>query len=222
MSHRHPQAPTFVRPAKPVTFLDVRPAITGFPRNLSWGDYRQVPAPLARQQDAWTFAEGTPVSTVSVQVVDNQYRVAGLRAGVNLVSYQTWAVIGRQTPSLLQHEQGHYDITGLITRDFVRDVLNLAIDVSLANRRGLAGGPLRWATQEMMAKITAIKQESDRLTAKLQTLPGSTQDGLYDHLTKHGRDRHAQATWDRRLFNLIYVQWDASFKKTLHAAHVIH
>jgi hypothetical protein len=206
-----------------VTAADVSAAIGRFPRNLSWRDYQQVTASRAPPQDAWTVVEGNAISWGSPQVQNGQYRPVGVRLEIRLVSSDTWVVQGKQSPLLLKHEQGHYDICGLLHRDLVRKILNLAIDVSVAQRQGrLAGGPTRWVTKQFSDQVAAGTRELERLIGSLQTVAGSNRDGEYDRQTNHGKKIREQVLWDIRFMNLIYAQRDASFREALKHAGVIH
>jgi predicted secreted Zn-dependent protease len=92
---------------------------------------------------------------------------------------ESWVVNGRQSDALLHHEQGHYDIFGLMTRE-----LNQAL-VSIRARSGPAlQSGIRQVRADYQARI-------DRLMIQ------------YDNETVHGTDSAGQGRWDQRISESI-------------------
>src|SRR5260370_24057984 len=100
-----------------------------FSRNLTWNDFHPVANSLSPPAQAQTGARWSTTGW-SVRVANGEYRVHGARVNVSLNPHNTWAVPGARTSAaLLRHEQGHYDIAGLIARDLIRKILDLSLDV---------------------------------------------------------------------------------------------
>jgi hypothetical protein len=158
-----------------------------------------------------------------VHVVDNDYLVRGFRISVKPNHAAMWVVTAHRSPDLLKHEQGHYDITGLIGRDFARNVLSLAINIDVVGRMKDAGSTVasrqNWVTRLFGSAINDFWKEGEALAAILQTNPRTQQDGLYDVQTKHGTDINGQRQWSSRLRRLMTQ--NTSFRSTLRAEGVI-
>jgi hypothetical protein len=90
--------------------------------------------------------------------------------------------------AMLQHEQGHYDITGLLARDLFNDVKALIEPTPTVFR----------TPQELNVKIATLHSETQALEATLRgnydNPPGY--DGLYDEETKRGSDMVKQEEWN--------------------------
>jgi hypothetical protein len=89
---------------------------------------------------------------------------------------------------LLNHEQGHFDITALLVRDHYNAVLAL-----------IEPKPTIFKTQqELQYRLQDLQTETQALEATLRGnfSPGMEYDGLYDEETRHGRDMQKQAHWD--------------------------
>jgi hypothetical protein len=149
-------------------------SLTGLIRTLAWTDFprRQANAPAPGQT---ATAAGTRVSFstsgASMQSVPGahpaQFRLAdNMTVRVtferNRSFVMSW-VFGRpqqfQT-DMLNHEQGHYNITALVSRDFFVDLMLLKAQTFASNRAGLAA--VRQIQQRSLDKIRAIQQLYDR------------------------------------------------------------
>ncbi len=185
------------------TLAQIRAAMTGFPRPLTWNDFRPVPAPLdpphtAKIRSTWQMGPWRVGRT------GGKYQVQGVRVTVSFDPSLTWATpAARSDASLLVHEQGHYDITGLIARDLVRSVLNLEWDEAVvASLRGTGNSPQqhqRWVQQQFQNSINELSTHANRLLARLQTDPATGNDGIYDQQTNHGLNAAPQGEWTARL-----------------------
>src|SRR5215470_868208 len=174
------------------TLQEIQAAMSGFPRNLSWNDFPRVqnsPAPphQARTAARWATTGWT------VRVVNGEYRVHGARVNVSLDGSNMWAVPGARTSAaLLRHEQGHYDITGLIARDLIRKILDLSLDaVVIGAMQGAGNTPQQhqnFALARFQSYINTFMQEANDLSAKLQTNPVTRADGIYDVQTNHSQN----------------------------------
>jgi len=184
------------------TLREIQAAMSGFPRNLTWQDFRPVqnsPAPPAQAQTAARWS----TTGWSVRAVNGEYRVQGARVNVSMDRHNSWAVAGGTNAALLQHEQGHYDITGLIARDLIRKILDLSLDVVVIGAMQGAGNTphqqQNFAVQRFQSYINTYVQEANALGSKLQTDPTTGADGIYDVQTNHSQNTTGQAAWNARL-----------------------
>jgi len=185
------------------TLREIQAAMSGFPRNLTWGDFRSVQNSLVPPAQANTAAQWATTGW-SARVVNGEYRVHGARVNVSIDRHNSWAVPGARTSAaLLRHEQGHYDITGLIARDLIRKILDLSLDVVIIGAMQGAGNTPQqhqnFAVRRLQSSINTYVQEANALSAKLQTDPTTRADGIYDVQTNHGQNGNGQAAWNTRL-----------------------
>jgi hypothetical protein len=183
------------------TRQEVQAAMSGFPRALMWINFRQVtssPSPphQAQSSSSYTVAGGWRVSTV-----DGAFRVTALRITVTTNTAASWAVAAaRGNADLLRHEQGHYDITGLVARDLAIGIVDLSLDIDAVTAMADAGNTTadhqRYAQREFQRDIDDLGRQATTLLNRLQTNPMTRADGLYDRQTRHGRDKAAQLRRD--------------------------
>jgi hypothetical protein len=189
------------------TLREIQAAMNGFPRSLTWSNFRPVANSLSPPAQAQTGARWSTTGW-SVRVVNGAYRVHGARVNVGLDPHNTWAVPGARTSAaLLRHEQGHYDITGLIARDLIRKILDLSLDVVVIGAMQAAGNTphqhQNFAVQRFQSYINTYVQEANALSAKLQTDPTTGADGIYDVQTNHSQNANGQAAWNARLQRMM-------------------
>jgi len=154
--------------------------IFGWPRNISWDEFKELRSrPEGEDEDAQTHSEADQPERVTVHSVGGWFRVTALTVRVRIVSGDTWVVGPLKTDNLLNHEQGHYDITGVLGRDMANEIV-------AARARNVQG------LQEQVAQI--IERYTDRADAWTK---------LYDHETEHSRNDAAQRRWDRQLRDSI-------------------
>lgn len=134
------------------------------------------------------------------------YRVGGFHTTVFVDRAKSWALASaKQANVLLPHEQGHYDITGLVAREVTRKMLDLSFDDSIliacpttetgktpASRMKYVGG-------EFTKAIAQIGQDAKALLNRLQSNGGNN--GLYDTQTANGTNA-AQTRWTNVLERL--------------------
>ena len=91
-------------------------ALNNFDYLIGWPEFTSVPArPAGVQEDA----EIKVNSAVSYRTRRRGSAVSIVDATVNIVTVtaESWVVSDKKTDPLLKHEQGHYDITALGTRE---------------------------------------------------------------------------------------------------------
>ncbi|MBE7446395.1 MAG: hypothetical protein HS132_14615 [Planctomycetia bacterium] len=191
-----------------VTTEQVLSRLNGYPRNLTWVSFRKVMQSLQPPLQASTSSSYSSVK-YTTRLIDGTYRpffTTRYIVEVRLNARDTWVVNQQavQTGSLLQHEQGHFDITGLIARDLCRDLLSIEIDREiLAISKDLPRNPtpndlLRAAHNYIRTEVDKYGQEAQALLARLQTHRenGTNVDGLYDIETGHGQTLLGQQKWN--------------------------
>jgi hypothetical protein len=150
--------------------------VTGWPRNLTWSDFPEVSSAAdGSDENAQIHAEITQPTNVGVVHEHGQVRISSLTVNLSVDRGDSWVVRSAKADDLLSHEQGHYDITGMMGRDMGGEIM--------AARASSAG--------ELQTAVTAIIQRYRSLATSLN--------GRYDTETNHGRNRDAQARWDARI-----------------------
>ena len=154
--------------------------ITGWPRQLSWWNFKKVdavPAGFPDNSDAFTTAEFSWAGATAKNK-DQKYYFPNVRVTVRLVQDQTWVLKdvakGPSNALVLKHEQGHYNITGLAARDLCRDLMQLEED-----------------------DPDTLKSSADSLCDYYLGVGGQVQDTYEDPVdgTDYGNNPSAQTRW---------------------------
>lgn len=164
-------------------------SVTGWPRNLVWGDFRGIDsAPDGVKEDAQIQVDTSPPSRgIRVLPDRDMLKIGEIRVPVTVVRRGSWVVRSRKSDPLLKHEQGHFDITGLVAWELYRALM-----------------ALRAATASDLSDL--LQENVDRAQVKLAALSGSETDGTegkYDIETKHGTDAKEQKRWDDLIHDSI-------------------
>ncbi len=157
-------------------------AIKGWPSKIGWGQFQKLSSrPSGHSADAHTEAQwrNPPGKKFKPVKVKDGWRLDGINLIVSLVKDSTWVLKGQETEELLNHEQGHWDITGLIAREWHGQLEKLRA----RNLKGL---------KEL------FKRGEKRLLTKSKRI-----DKKYDDETNHGRDPKSQAKWDELINSCI-------------------
>jgi hypothetical protein len=189
------------------TLQEIQAAMTGFPRTLNWNNFANVAHSPDPPHQASTSARWS-MSGWTVHIVNNEYRVQGARVTVSLNNGGTWATpAGKTSAPLLRHEQGHYDITGLVARDLIRKVFDLSLNVdvvaALRDSGNTPGEHRNYVTRQFQSDINRFGAEANAMLARLQTNPTTHADGIYDVQTNHGQNATGQQTWNNRLQHVM-------------------
>lgn len=156
--------------------------LNGWPRALTWDDFPEVetrPADAEGTENAEIHCEINQPERVSVTREGGQRRVSSLTVTIAIARASNWVVRSAKTPELLSHEQGHYDLTGLMGRDMGHEIL------------AARAGTLEDLQQRITAIIERYRQRGRDLNAR------------YDTETGGGRNRDAQRRWDERIRSSI-------------------
>ena len=152
------------------------PRLTGWPRTITWTEFREIGRrPTGEREDAQISSNLEQPSQVSVTRTGGRFRLGTYEAVLSVEADESWVVTSAKSDALLAHEQGHYDITGIIARDMIRDL------------RGVRAATTAGLEREVQAIIERADTLADRLTE------------LYDEQTDHGRERAQQARWEALL-----------------------
>jgi hypothetical protein len=152
--------------------------LSGWPRNIAWDEFAEVgSSPHGEPEDAYTSARFD--YPFSWENEGRHYHITRATVTMQMVEAECWAVRGRKTDELLSHEQGHYDITGLMARD-----LATALEtVSASSHSAL--------TTEVERIAGHYRRHARRLNEQ------------YDEETAHGSNRREQDRWHQRIADAI-------------------
>lgn len=198
------------------TAKDIQAALIGYPRQLTWDDFKTVEElPDGHHQHEAGVSMDFKVTHYGI-LWQGGKALYKPRVTVSLVD--AWALARvRGDKELLKHEQGHFDITGLIARDLAATLLDLQLDPKKleAEMTAPAANPAEHdAKVQRVTKMwkAAMKKAEERArTIALKLNNSAIAEGLYDFDTSHGLDRELQRDWDGlllhvRLHNLNFEQ----------------
>jgi hypothetical protein len=180
--------------------------MSGFPGTLIWGNFRKVRQSPKPPLSAYTSVQ-YQVSPWKVVLDKGKYRVGGFQIAVSFDSVASWAMSGAvNDPGLLAHEQGHYDITGLVARDLAIAMLDLSLDESIVAAMKDAGNTkaqhMQYVYKSYKKSIDEYYRKANSIMGALQTDPTTGRDGIYDRQTNHGSKQYPykryQDIWNAR------------------------
>ena len=146
--------------------------MTGWPRAIEWREFRHLDErPDGVKLDAETQSDNVFSQNNTVLREKGKFRLGPLSAKVVIVSANTWVLKGKPSDALLSHEQGHYDITGLMGRDILRELAKIRAP-----------------------SVKVLKRRMDSITKRLGKL-GKKLTKQYDDGTHHGLNRAQQRAW---------------------------
>jgi hypothetical protein len=153
--------------------------ICGWPRAIDWSEFRELDSrPADVDEDAEIHSEGGGDNNMTVGRSGGQFRVASMLVNMTVES-DSWVVRSRKSDHLLNHEQGHFDITGLLWRDMANDILRIRARTT------------RDLQREISRVMERYRPVFERMTDR------------YDTETNHSLNRDAQQRWDERIRNAI-------------------
>lgn len=154
--------------------------LSGWPRSIEWREFHEVSTrPQNANEDALIATE-TMTGQASIARVGGQWLLAELSLDVVVNRDASWVVGSRKSSELKDHEQGHFDIHGMIIgRDVIEEL-----------RRLRARSQRRLASQ--------LRQAMRRARRRGQQMTNN-----YDEDTRHGLERTRQAAWEQAIQNAI-------------------
>lgn len=143
-------------------------------RPLHWGDFQGDPDPTAR-----AAALSTCGFRVSAAGQGKNFRIT---VENRFARHQSWVRADRRSPALLQHEQGHFDLSELYTRLLRRRIAEEGINRRNYNAR----------IEELYREVqAAYLAEQER----------------YDRETRSGIDPDQQAAWEALIRERLQESW---------------
>ena len=169
-----------------VSKSEVLRRIQGWPRTLSWNNFRDVGASQDPNDPTLAAHIKSLINPVNSKLKispkpnsSGMYRFLDCGMKVELKYLSTWVVSTKKTLDLLSHEQGHYDIAGVVAVDICRSILELT-----AKSKQI----LMTKAQE---RINTYKKEWKKV------------DDRYDDKTEHG---HKDKEFEQRTWKAA-IQW---------------
>jgi hypothetical protein len=154
--------------------------LTGWPRSIGWADFTEVAvAPDNAHEAAQIDSRAIQPTNVSVERSNGTVRVTAYTVTLSVFRDNSWVVASQKSGALLNHEQGHYDITGIVARDMVTQI----------------GAARAASARELQEQIQAIIARSAALGERLTNL----YDGDGPTGTRHGSHAANQTRWDDHL-----------------------
>jgi hypothetical protein len=186
----------------PPTTQEVLDAMSGYSKVLAWSEFNTVPASPNPPMMALTSSGYTRSGVKFVQERDQTeyYKLKGLRVTVQFNRRSSWKVAAVAQLSadekalLLQHEQGHFDITKIVARNLCFKLLQLDCDTTIF------GDPARY----LNAQIRDLDAKAKAQLAFLQSDPKTGADGFYDTATNHSQNVPKQQLWNK----MLKYAWD--------------
>lgn len=144
-------------------------SMTGFDHAVAWREFRTLASRPSGDEDA--FIRAHKRVTYAYSGSGDSYSMTGVRGSIRVSRSESWVVRGHQTPHLLRHEQGHFDITAIALREEHDRTSTLT---------GSSAGDLSSQYQAIRAEInTKLAAVNKR----------------YDTQTGHSTDEGAQRRW---------------------------
>lgn len=186
---------------------EIQEALIGYPRQLRWEDFKTVAElPEDQQEHDAGLAMDFKVTHYGILWQGGK---ALHKPQVTVYLKDAWCLErARGDKALLQHEQGHFDITGLIARDLAATLLDLELDKKKLAAEMLAPAANPGEHQEKVQRVVkmwkvAMNKAVDRAWLLVGKLNNShISEGLYDFDTSHGLDRDMQKEWDGLLLHV--------------------
>jgi hypothetical protein len=155
--------------------------VVGWPRSLVWSEFRDLSdSPSGVKENAQIHAVTDAATGIQLVKDGNMLRIKDVELPVKVVASDTWVVTKFKSDALLAHEQGHFDICGLVTWEIYRNLM-----------------ASRAATASELQRI--VNGHISRAKTKLEALSGSDSgdsEGKYDVETEHGKNEKEQKRWN--------------------------
>jgi predicted secreted Zn-dependent protease len=148
----------------------------GWPRKITWDEFQKPDKrPPGEKEDASIHSEGELDTNISPQLEKGRFRLPAITIRVEVMAQDTWVVKDKMSDDLLNHEQGHYDITGLLGKELGEGLLALRAA----------------SVTKLQAKVTRYMTHYRDQEEKI--------DKRYDAETDHGRKADQQDRWNKKL-----------------------
>jgi len=152
------------------------PRLTGWPRQISWNQFQEVGSrPAGEKEDAQIDTQTAQSDRVGVAREQGRFRLGDFEVKLKVIRSNSWVVTSQKSDTLLAHEQGHFDITGLVARDLVKALGALRVDT----------------TDELQREVSRLYEAYKAW--------GQGLSDQYDEETDHGRKVKPQSDWESRI-----------------------
>jgi hypothetical protein len=159
---------------------------TNFTNTLTWNDYQEKDTcPVSPYHAAFTKADWPHSTWQSTKNNNGKFVVVQktFTVTVKMDTVKSWVMKDEKTDDLLNHEQGHYNISALGARDFLNGVLNLEADTDAKLATAFAN--LKKSVQSLIDTINKMYDEDPNCG------------------TSHGKLKDKQNQWDMRIKSLM-------------------
>ena len=146
----------------------------GFDHDIAWSEFTRVEEAPARSSET-AYVQVHRRIRYRWEWTGSEYGAVGVTASISMNTPRSWVEQGTENNRLLAHEQGHYDISAIGTREEATLVAALT-----AARGREIDESRREIGREIQRKINAA-------------------DVRYDNETDHYRNRAVQNRWDRAI-----------------------
>lgn len=147
--------------------------VNGFNTILTWKDFKQLKArPAGKSDDAETVS-GYNAPNISFKRNANAVVIDKADIKISIDSQKSWVLETKMEKDLLQHEQGHYDISVLAANEFYKKLMTLQAPDANSLRK-------------------AISTESEAIQQKMNNA-----NIRYDQQTNHSQIKTVQVQWDK-------------------------
>ncbi len=164
-----------------VTVSTAGPTLSGWPRQIAWSEFRDLGSrPGGASEDAQIAVELRP-SRLAIERENGQFKLGNVTFRMVVNRPDSWVVTGQKSTTLLEHEQGHYDIVGLCYRDLIAELQRLR-----ANSKS-----------QLAREVRLLMGQYDRLADTLSKEYDSKQE------TDHGRNSSRQQAWETQIQNCM-------------------
>ena len=160
-------------------------AVRNWPSQVTWAQFIVVDkAPGGATTSAHIVGEyrNPPGKVFRIRKVGKYFRLTDVNLVLKVIPTETWVVKRKKGKLLLKHEQGHWDILGLVAREYHKEIEKLRAS----------------SVKQLRARFLRLEA---RMAAKRDKLNSGT--GGYDTETDHGRKRAQQKKWDALLASCI-------------------
>lgn len=149
--------------------------ICGWPRKIGWDEFQEYAnRPTGVKEDAEIHSEGGGDDNATMGKSGKRFLVTAITVTMTVES-DSWVVKDKKSDYLLNHEQGHFDITALLWRDMSNEILRIRAQTTSA---------LESEVKRVMARYGPIfKKMNDR----------------YDAETGHSLKQDVQGKWDKKI-----------------------
>jgi Bacterial protein of unknown function (DUF922) len=153
-----------------------------FNKTIAWTDFTEKTVSPTQGRSAFTQAKW-PFSFDIDKNADGKYIAKNVKVTVGMDTVKSWVVKDDESDSLLNHEQGHYNITALGARDFLNGVMDLEADTAKELQKAI--NDLQSSTQSEIKSVNSMYDDDPNCG------------------TDHGTKADKQAQWDLRIKNAM-------------------